>query len=293
MIQQKMHAQITKRKEEMKFLQPTNLYVEAKRRLQELKKIYVEREERLQNYPPGKLRVAKSRGRIQLYIRMDAKEKSGIYLSKTEDKKRKLYLQKSYDEKIVKAIEKEINNISSFLLNSEKYLNQIEQIFNSYPEEFKSSIESIELPQDDYLKYWLSIPFENKSISDNVPVYETNKGERVRSKSELNIANALYRHGIPYKYECPLMLKSGAIIYPDFTVLDLTNRRELYWEHRGMMDDREYAKHTVQRIREYERSNIWPGKTLILTEETSAAPFGTNEIDAVIRHYFGNDTQLP
>ncbi len=60
--------------------------------------------------------------------------------------------------------------------------------------------------------------------------YRTEKGELVRSKSEMNIANALFRTEIPYKYECPLTLNDGRVIYPDFTVLDVYNRRLVCWE---------------------------------------------------------------
>ena len=73
----------------------------------------------------------------------------------------------------------------------------------------------------------------------------------MRSKSELNIADTLYKMEIPYKYKCPFVLMNGRTVHPDFTILDIVNRREIYWEHRGMMDDRMYLKQSVQRIKEY------------------------------------------
>jgi hypothetical protein len=84
---------------------------------------------------------------------------------------------------------------------------------------------------DDYVKQWQEEPFKGKEIADNVPFYETKRKERVRSKSELNIANALDAHNIVYKYECPLTLNNGFMLYPDFTILDMKNRIEIYWEH--------------------------------------------------------------
>ncbi len=108
----------------------------------------------------------------------------------------------------------------------------------------------------------------------------------MRSKSELTIANALAKHNIPYKYECPLTLKNGAVIYPDYTVLNVKKRKVMYWEHRGMMDDAEYARHTVARNKTYMDNDIFLGKNLVITEETSTSPLGTNEIEAVIREYF-------
>ena len=98
----------------------------------------------------------------------------------------------------------------------------------------------------------------------------------------------LKQRRIPYKYECPLKLKSCGVIYPDFTVLDALRRKVLYWEHRGMMDDREYAKHAVMRIRDYEKNNIRLGSNLIITEETSTCALGTKEIEKVIKNYIVN-----
>lgn len=108
----------------------------------------------------------------------------------------------------------------------------------------------------------------------------------MRSKSELNIANTLYKMEIPYKYKCPFVLMNGRTVHPDFTILDIVNRREIYWEHRGMMDDRMYLKQSVQRIKEYRKSGIYVGDNLLITEETSTLPLGTDEIEDIARHFF-------
>ena len=162
----------------------------------------------------------------------------------------------------------------------------IQQIYSSYPEEAKKYINPIDMSDEDYVKHWLNIPYDGKGILDYVPYYETDRKERVRSKSELNIANALAVKGIPYKYECPLLFKNGFTIYPDFTVLNVKERRVKYWEHRGMMDDKDYAKNAVSRIKTYVNNGYYLGIDLIITEETSSSPLGTDEIDAVIKKYF-------
>lgn len=56
------------------------------------------------------------------------------------------------------------------------------------------------------------------------PIRETD--ERVRSKSEVIIADILNQEGIPYRYECPLQLKGWGKVYPDFTVLSERERPE-------------------------------------------------------------------
>lgn len=41
-------------------------------------------------------------------------------------------------------------------------------------------------------------------------------------------------------------------------MLDRKNKREIYWEHHGMMDDPSYAESTIQKIQAYERNDIYP-----------------------------------
>ena len=53
-------------------------------------------------------------------------------------------------------------------------------------------------------------------------------GEKIERRGGKSIGNALNDHGIAYKYECPLALKNGVVIHPDFTILDPKNRREIY-----------------------------------------------------------------
>ena len=68
--------------------------------------------------------------------------------------------------------------------------------------------------------------------------------------------------------------------------MDVKKRKEIYWEHRGMMDDREYARQAVFKMKSMMNAGIVIGKNLIITEETSANPLGTNEIDKMIAEYF-------
>ena len=83
------------------------------------------------------------------------------------------------------------------------------------------------MSDEDYIEQWLSQSYERKTISEDLPIYITEKGERVRSKSEINIANTLFKMNVPYKYECPLELANGIIIHPDFTLLDIDSRQAI------------------------------------------------------------------
>lgn len=72
----------------------------------------------------------------------------------------------------------------------------------------------------------MSKEYTGKQFREGEPVILTNRGERVRSKSEKIIADCFFRKGIPYKYECPLYLKGLGIIYPDFTILSKKQDRK-------------------------------------------------------------------
>lgn len=111
------------------------------------------------------------------------------------------------------------------------------------------------------------------------------KGERVRSKSELIIADILSKEGVPYRYEYPLYLRGMGRIYPDFTVLNITKREEVFWEHFGMMDDPVYAEGAIKKIATYEQNGIFPGENLILTYEARKNPINQKLVRSLIEHY--------
>lgn len=262
------------------------LYEEAERRLGELRILEKHIEKAVQKYPEGKIHILQSGNRVQFYLRMDAKEKSGKYISKKEETKIKIYLQKKYLQEVLNQIKKETIVLEKFLKNTvENAVSEadaLKGLYGKYPQKYRKYINPVDITDDAYIEIWKSEPYKAKRIQEDLPIFVTDNGEHVRSKSELNIANALKKNKIPYKYECPLKLSNGIIVHPDFTLLDVRRRRELYWEHRGMMDDRTYVKHAVEKQKEYLRSGIVFGVNLLVTEESSICPLGTDEIQAVI-----------
>ena len=140
--------------------------------------------------------------------------------------------------------------------------------------------------EEQYIQKWQDYSYQGKDFDTNMPEYYSAKMERVRSKSELIIADLLNKEEIPYRYECPIYLKGMGKIYPDFTVLNVKQRKEYYWEHFGMMDDPVYVKKTLQKITAYELNGIFPGEELIITYETRKNPLNRKVVNSIIRHYF-------
>lgn len=227
--------------------------------------------------------MVKSSRRVQYYLRKDEKDVSGTYLPKAELSTIMIHLQKAYDSKIYKLIQKEIAGIERFLKSTSEIPKQIQAVYASYPEEIKEMIHPIDMDEEELKKKWEAVKYEGKEISRVKTYWETDRGELVRSKSELTIANTLAKHKIPYRYEYPLQLKNGSVIYPDFTIYNSKKRKVIYWEHRGMMDDRDYARNAVSRLKDLSKNGIVLGDNLFLTEETSTSPLGTDEIEKIIQ----------
>ena len=246
------------------------------------------------NYPDGKIHIVRNKGRLQYYLRTNPQDKSGVYIPKKQTKLVRRLLQKKYNEEALVFCNSEIHNLEQFLEKSTSKNKSgfshpnisIQKIYSDYPPEIQREIIPIDISDAEYLAQWAQMPYETKGVWTKGTGLKTDRGEIVRSKSEMNIANALYRKQIPYRYECPLKLSNGQIIHPDFTLPDVRRRRDIYWEHRGMMDDREYAKESVKRLRDFARNGIFLGDSLIVTEETMQMPLGMDEIRIILEHYF-------
>lgn len=78
--------------------------------------------------------------------------------------------------------------------------------------------------------------------------------------------------GIPYIYEKKLVLKDGSTRRPDFMLLHVRKKEEIYLEHFGLLNQQEYLEKTLQKLDEYRASGIYPGKNLIFTYETEDIP---------------------
>lgn len=99
-------------------------------------------------------------------------------------------------------------------------------------------------------------------------IHRTERGDLVRSKSELVIADKLHSRGIEYAYEQPLTLGEGRVRYPDFTIADHARGINFYWEHLGLLDDPGYRARWERKRSEYLAAGI-------LSWEDGGGPEGT------------------
>ena len=134
----------------------------------------------------------------------------------------------------------------------------------------------------------VTVDTQQRFLEDGL-IHRTERGDLVRSKSELVIADKLYARGIEYAYEQPLVLPNGRTRYPDFTISDHAQGVTFYWEHLGMLDDQGYRARWERKRSEYLENGISPhldGRgpqgTLIETHDQSGGGLDAATIASVI-----------
>lgn len=249
-----------------------------------LQKLAENTRKKLKDVPEGKLRISKSNNHVQYYhCTQENPQKNGIYLHKTEEQLVRQLAQKGYDEKVLRLVEKRMRQIKQI---AEEYQDdEIEKIFLREHEACQKLICPAELIWNQQLEHWMQEKYEGKGFPEGTQLIYSDRGERVRSKSEKILADYFYHNNIPYKYEKPLQLAGYGVVYPDFTFLSKRTGKEIYWEHEGRMDDPGYAKTAIKKIETYEDNGIYIGERLILTFETEATVLSKRIIERNIKRY--------
>lgn len=120
-------------------------------------------------------------------------------------------------------------------------------------------------------------------------INQTVRGEFVRSKSEVIIADRLHAAGVEYEYEKKLVM-DGMIRYPDFTIEDDASGLTVYWEHLGMLGDAGYRSRWEAKLALYARAGILPHEqgggpkgTLVITRDDERGGISSQQIERIIR----------
>lgn len=237
----------------------------------------------LESAPEGGLRIIHNHGSSQYYKREHDGETGSGYIRKQDIALAQALAQKEYDRKILKILEQEKREIKhAWKGNRHK---ELIQVYEKLSSDRKKLVVPRILSDEDFVKQWESRPYEGKHIGDEIPEIYTEKGERVRSKSEKLIADKLFMMGIPYRYEYPIVLRNIGKIYPDFLLLNVAKRKEIILEHFGMMDHSDYCEKAIRKINTYEGNGIYPGDQLILTYETSTNPIDMRLVEKLLEKF--------
>ena len=131
---------------------------------------------------------------------------------------------------------------------------------------------------------WNNTIWKMNDYMEENKIYETNKGEKVRSKSEKMIADLLYTYtNIEYVYEGGVYIDSfQKFIYPDFVILNKNTGRVSFLEHAGMLDNSGYANDFVRKINEYAMEDYVIGKDWYITAETQLQKYNAVAVKKLI-----------
>ncbi len=241
---------------------------------------------RNKNVPEGHVRIKKKGNKVEYYYKTkdSSRNSFGRYLKKSEHNLAIRLAQKDYDAHVLKNAEKRIKAIEMFLDKYEK--TSLKLLYENTNEYRREMVKVPMISDEEYVRIWQKVEYQGKSFKDEGSVIITEKGERVRSKSEKIIADKLYSLGIPYRYEYPLLLQGSVKMYPDFTILKMPEREEVYLEHFGMMDDGDYVDKTMFKLSTYERNGIFIGVNLFITCESGKSTINTRALDKMIKKLF-------
>ena len=318
---------------EQEQLKPSQITADLENRLTQLKQVLAATEKRLANTPQGHLRVSQKGHNPEFYHITEPGDTHGSYIPQAKLALARRLAQRDYDIRLIKQLKQEIRALQKYLVQTKggdccsvggasaghggSPGSALTALYTKLCPARQSLVTPITLPDAQYAAQWQAVSWTGLPFSPDSPDYTTARGERVRSKSEVIIADTLARHGIPYRYEYPLELnyrrngrggtsrsdlgdtptygadtvnsetsyRPGRTVHPDFLCLNVRTRAEFYWEHFGLMDDGDYLERTLVKLKEFAENKILPGKNLIFTMESAACPLSTRQIENLINEF--------
>ncbi len=280
-------------------LSPDSLTEQLKARRLQLQNVLELKLKSQKASPQGHLRIVHpADGRPPQYYHLtDPKDFNGSYIPRAQNQLIKKLAQKDYDLKLIKILQAQLRALDKLLdvTTSKSFAetagvtaiteSKIAQLYSKLNHTRQSLITPVTLTDAQYIEEWQNISWQGRPFSPETPDFTTARGERVRSKSEVIIADTLNRLYVPYRYEYPLKLKGGQTFHPDFLCLNVRSRREFIWEHFGMMDDAEYLKKALWKLQLYNDNDYFPGINLIITMESLRSPIKTCQLEQIIKNY--------
>lgn len=246
----------------------------------------------LKNAPEGRLRIAMREDKAYYYRVTDASPQGGNYLPQAEIKTISQLAQKEYDRTVLLELQRELKVLDHFL--KAYHPERIHQIYSSTTPARKAYVKPLRFPDEEFAEQWLAVKYSGKPFPAEAASLLTSRGERVRSKSEIIIADTLARLNIPYRYEYPHELKVRGkrhlvTFHPDFTCLNAATRKEFIWEHFGLMDDSTYATEMTEKIALYADNGFFYGDGLLFTQETSEHPLNSTTVETIAKKFLKSE----
>ncbi|MBQ1302113.1 MAG: hypothetical protein IIY29_02050 [Firmicutes bacterium] len=224
-------------------------------------------------------------GRMQFYIKDPASGRQRyVNLEHLDDIRR--ILDQKYAGALLDATERNIKALK--YLKENYFFISPESVFDTLPKAYQEAREYLaHHGKKDSLQTFSGgnqgfSPSEKPGREEGL-IHRTSFGLMVRSKAEALIAEILYAEGFWVYYEKKLTLVTEfgteVDVYPDFSI-DLGGGRWIYWEHKGMFGDPQYAENDMKKMRWYHMNGIYEPLNLIVTCD---GPNGESDMEAIRR----------
>lgn len=205
------------------------------------------------------------------------------YLGKDKQVEIRKLARKQYFLGMKKAVDDELEQVKQ-CIDKLRTCSDVNDVYDSLDNSIKQYIVPMKFTDEDEVRKWLK---KNSYLRDRKQLSGQNKtlkGEYVKSKSEVIIADRLTYYGVPYVYEVTTAKDAfDEMMRPDFLILNKRTGKEYFWEHMGMMGDTQYAAKNQVKIEQFARQGIIVGKNLIVSFECSERPLSTEYVDSIIK----------
>jgi hypothetical protein len=253
------------------------IYEAAKVRLAALEKREAELQEQVKSAPSGKLIWTKG-SRPSSAERWYINDGKVRYLPRQEKELALALLLKAKAEAELKDIASEKYGLSCLLHHPRHHH------LESFSKHLSTAKHLVALSWDPSKEIaWDAVHFNSNPYPIAKPLHTTNGGS-VRSKSELLIAQLLLSNHVPYRYEQELRFNQKSL-YPDFTIQRPYDKKIIYWEHWGMIDQSAYRAQYHEKMEFYMQHGILPDENLICTYETAEHPLDIESVEENIQRH--------
>ena len=229
---------------------------------------------------PGTLNIWAARDSKRYYRNVEGKRE---YLGEDKQVDVRKLARKQYFLNMKKAVENELEQVRQ-CIDRLKACSDVNDVYDALDDSIKHHIIPMKHTDEDEVLKWQK---KNSYLKDRKQLSGQNKtlkGEYVKSKSEVIIADRLTYYGVPYVYEVTTAKDAFEEMgRPDFLILNKRTKKEYFWEHLGRMGDPQYAAKNQVKMEQFARQGILPGKNLIVSFECGERPLSTEYVDSIIK----------
>ncbi len=262
----------------------------ALRELKELKNLAGIHRKRLQDFEPFRLKKSHAKDSSTVYYYLKKKGVRKVkYLGPETNKTVNTIKEAKYTAELLRIIDNDIALLEK--LTDEYVIPDHVSVNSRLPGIYRDPVLSFANSFSPEAARWKRIKEAEKARH---PVFRpedlkhtANDGTRMRSLSEMTIANYLISLGITFVYELPL-IHHGKRIYPDFTILSpIDNKTEIIIEHQGAMDSESYQAKYIRTMLFYLETKLVPNKDVFFTFNHLDGHLDLRQIDSILHTAFG------